>query len=1048
MSLTTQQLEAAQAPRSVAVTAGAGTGKTHMLASRYLHHIETDGLSPLEIVAVTFTDKAAAQLRSRIRETIAASTASNAVIAEVEAGQISTMHALAARICRDFYYIAGIPADFEILDDADSPMWVAAQFEESIGEIDPAIVGELGYTWLGNALRQLMQDPLASEMALARGSANWEVAIRQAADEAQSELISSDAWQNARHTLPSFSGASGDLLETSREDALIAIANAEGGRNIAEALGVLKSVRTNVGTAKNWIDGGKDDIQACLRDLKANVSELFEQATLQFTADESELGRQLKLLEGAFEQLRTSLQAAKLRQRVLDFSDLEVYALKALRDPSVRAHYAARWRAFLVDEFQDTNPVQADILKLLTAGIILTIVGDEKQAIYGFRGADINVFSEFRSLILSTEGGKEVPLSRTFRSHAPLVDTMNRIFAPVLAELRQDLEADRSEPRTGVSAPFITVNVVEKIEGTYKRQQLVVEARFIAEKIREITNSGEIQYGDIAILSRAWAPLDVYADVLAAEGIPAVHAGGGSLLATREALDACAAIDFLAYPHDDIPLATLLRSPFFAVSDKMLFEFVSAAPQGISWWAALGTCDIGELERAYSVLSRVLAARVRKRPSELLNLLDDLTGYSAVVSNLAHGSRREADWRGMLALLRKQEMGGRGDIFGLSRYFKQLFDAEIDIPRPPLDSKNAVSLMTVHKAKGLEWPVVFIPDLARDVKTAIEPLMIDTELGVAFQMESDGYEKTEPSIYKLLKKRKVDRESEESKRVLYVAMTRAEEKVVLSATKEKGHAVDLLRPGLQAAGIPDEQIPYRDALAIPPAPGEPKPFVMPERIQIEPLRVGLTSIPVTALTAYAQCPKRFHYRYVTGHPGLGEGFATASSIGTLAHKALELDLDDLESLRPFADGLENAQVNTALELARAFRSANCFAEVRGMEVQKEVQFRYQAGPVTLYGTADLVGPDFVLDFKTDSGMSPEEHRFQLWAYARALGKPKAYIAYLRHDVLYKFENADLAEIDGQVSELIEGIVNGKFVATPDEDTCRWCSYKEICSFRV
>ena len=975
MSLTPQQLEAAHAPASVAVTAGAGTGKTHMLASRYLHHLEKVGFSPLEIVAVTFTDKAADELRSRIRATIVLSDSGDDVVAEVEAGQISTLHALAARVCRDFFYVAGLPANFEILDETDSPMWVAAQFEESIAKIDPAIVGELGYTWLGNALRQLLLDPLASEDALVCGSAGWQLAIEQASYRAMLELTSSQAWINAAATLPLFVGADGDLLETARVNALNAMANAKERSNIPEALSVLKTVKTNVGTAKNWIDGGKDEIQQSLRDLKTAVLEFIDQATLQFTENEVELARQLELLRIAFSQVRTDLQAAKLRQCVLDYSDLEVYALKALQQPEVRAHYSVRWKAFLIDEFQDTNPIQAQILKLLTDGTVLTIVGDEKQAIYGFRGADINVFSDFRNRILATEGGKEVSLSRTFRSHAPIVDTMNRIFAPVLAELRQDLEADRSEPRTGVTGPFITVNVVEKIEGTYKRQQLVVEARFIAEQLREITASGEIKYGDIAILSRAWAPLDVYADVLAAEGIPAIHAGGGSLLTTREALDVCSVIDFLAYPHDDIPIAALLRSPFFAVSDKTLFEFVSSAPKGEPWWVALGTCNLDELSRPYDVLAQVLKARAGMVPSELLRLLDDLTGYSAIIANLAHGPRREADWNGMLALLRKQERGGRGDVFGLSRYFKQLLDAAIEIPRPPLESRQAVSLMTIHKAKGLEWPVVFIPDLARDVRMAVEPLMIDSELGVAFQMESDGYEKVEPSIFKLLKRRKIDRESEEGKRVLYVAMTRAKEKIVLSATKDKGQAIDLLRPGLLAAGIADEPIPYHDALAIPPAPGEPEPFVVPQTVQIEPLRLGLTSIPVTALTAYAKCPMRFRFRYVMGHPGLGAGFGAASSIGTLTHKALELNSENIESLLPFASGLDLGQVTAAFDLAQSFRTEDCFSDVRGMEVQKEVSFRFEAGGVTLYGSADLVGPDFVLDFKTDSENAPRRTPF-------------------------------------------------------------------------
>ena len=153
--LTGEQNRAAEAVGSVAVTAGAGTGKTSMLAARFLHHVRQDGLSPLSIVAVTFTEKASAELRSRIRKTLKSETQDEQIVAEVEAAQISTMHSLASRICRDFYDLAGIPADFTILDDVDSPLWTAEKFDEAVGGIDRSIVEELGFNWLTNALKVL-----------------------------------------------------------------------------------------------------------------------------------------------------------------------------------------------------------------------------------------------------------------------------------------------------------------------------------------------------------------------------------------------------------------------------------------------------------------------------------------------------------------------------------------------------------------------------------------------------------------------------------------------------------------------------------------------------------------------------------------------------------------------------------------------------------------------------------------------------------------------------------------------------------------------------
>ncbi len=1046
MDPTPQQAEAAHAPTNVAVTAGAGTGKTRMLAWRYLHHVQQDGLSPLEIVAVTFTDKAADELRSRIRTTIECSNLGTDVAAQVEASQISTIHALAAKICRDFYDIAGLPSDFVILDDEESAMWSAAQFEKAMGGIDPSIIEELGYTWLSSVLRQLLADPLASETALSCDTSLWRGVIEDAVAAEISELRSTDAWVAAMESLSRYSGKASDKLEGARLQALEAIANIESGMAISESIEVLCALKTHVGTAVNWDSDDREIVKTYLSELKQAVKESKGPLQLSYGELDETLRRQLELVRAAFVQARTFLQNTKLAEGRIDFADIEDYALRALRDRRVVDHYTARWRAFIVDEFQDTNPVQAEMIRALSSTATLTVVGDEKQSIYGFRGADVAVFKDFNDAIVEG-GGKNVPLTRTYRSHSALTNTVNDIFSPVLGDLHQGLDAQRELPIAGISEPFVSVNIVEKVSGAYKSQQQVIEARFIADQIRALTDSGQIKFSDIAILSRAWAPLDVYSDILAAFGIPAVHAGGGSLLTTREALDACAVLDFLAFPHDNIPLATILRSPFFAVSDTTLFHYVeSLRGSGFSWWDGLRSTELPELQYAYSVLGQVL--ETSRAPADSLRELDRLTGYRAVLANLPHGSRREADWDGMLALIRKHEKAGRPDACSLSRFFKYLLDAEVEISRPPLNAHDAVSLMTVHKAKGLEWPVVFIPDLSRDVRlNTTEYLIIDSELGVTFKVEQeDEADRLEPAIYTLAKKRLVDREREESKRVLYVAMTRAQDKVVITATKEKGHALELLRPGLEAVGIVDQPIHYADELAIAPAPGEPAAFDIPETTWIEPLSTGLTSIPVTALTTFARCGAQFRFRHVLGNPGLGEGTATASSIGTLTHIALEHEVKAAEQLRGYAPNAAVDEIETAMYLANAFRQ-DVFDQVRVVDAQKEVSFRAKIGRVTLFGTADLVGDDFVLDYKTDATMKPEEHRFQLWAYARALGKKNAYIAYLRHGVLHHFDEQELMELDIVGDEMLEGIAGGIYVAAPSEDACRYCLYQELCSER-
>jgi len=209
MELNPDQKRAVQAVGSVAVTAGAGTGKTAMLAKRYVHHVVEHKLSPLQIVAATFTDKAAAELRSRIREEMQ-KTGNDVQTAEVDAAQISTIHSLAARICRDFYDIAGIPADFTLMDETEAGMRSVIWFREAVSKIDPAIIDRLGYSWLISALQELFRDPIASAEAFERGSSRWKDAIEAARHQAVLKLQRCQAWLDAENILERYSGTAAD----------------------------------------------------------------------------------------------------------------------------------------------------------------------------------------------------------------------------------------------------------------------------------------------------------------------------------------------------------------------------------------------------------------------------------------------------------------------------------------------------------------------------------------------------------------------------------------------------------------------------------------------------------------------------------------------------------------------------------------------------------------------------------------------------------------------------------------------------------------------
>jgi ATP-dependent helicase/nuclease subunit A len=910
--LTPEQERAATESGSLAVTAGAGTGKTHMLAARYLHHLR-EGLSPLEIVAVTFTEKAAAELRARIRQEVAESFISPqqvafqaagaggaqaggpgaggfgaARLAEVEAAPISTLHALAARICREHPQEAGVASGFAILDELEGPLWTVERLDACLDQLPAAALQQIPYSLARAALEAFLGDPLMAEQALERDPSAWPELIAAARDEALRELVADPEWQRAGELLSRFSGSAGDAREEARGVALQAVLDLESGAAARPALEALSGVSLRGGSKKQWPDGGFEEVTDALKLLRERVRIALKEGlvALELGPADDRLAAMLSSVRDLYRQVRERMEQAKRQSRALDYSDLEVHALRALEQPAVRRYCHERWRAFLVDEFQDTNPVQAMLLDRLTEEAIVTLVGDEKQSIYGFRRADATVFRRFRAQVVG-RGGVACELALSFRAHAELVTTCNSLFRPVLGELHQELRGHRETPPH--AGPHVQLHLVSAGHGL-KEDRRRLEAARMASLLRAFLETGllihdrhsdqcrPVRPGDIAILSRAWEPLDSYGEALAAARIPTVHMGGGSLLSTREAKDGWVLLRFLADPDDDLALAAVLRSPFFAVGDDDLLRFAESLPDPRPhWWPALGvrrsaigirgpdsspiesgvarepqsessaSASIGAgalwagrfqsaLQRAAEALAELLRAGDSEPPSRLLQLADRCTGYTAVIANLAGGGRRMADWRGFEALVRQLESGG-SDLFTVVRRLRRLQQAEIDVPRPRLEAADAVTLMTIHGAKGLEWPVVVIPDLTRRGQNKSPRVLFDPEIGVGLRLADEEGAVQKPALFTLLEARQRRREEAEARRLLYVAATRARDRLLLTAPDDRGGLLDLLQPGLAASGVACVTIPTDLDLSggAPPEPPLPPPA---EQVLTEPAGQG------------------------------------------------------------------------------------------------------------------------------------------------------------------------------------------------------------------
>jgi ATP-dependent helicase/nuclease subunit A len=247
----------------------------------------------------------------------------------------------------------------------------------------------------------------------------------------------------------------------------------------------VSNLKLNMGSVRNWGEGELEEVKEAIKVMRELVRCELERKiiTLRLGPADERLAEAIPTLNDAFRSTREFISSTKRRARVLDYADLEVHALRALEHEEVRVYYRERWRAFLVDEFQDTNPVQSELLDRLTEGAKLTVVGDEKQSIYGFRRADVTVFRHFRERILS-EGGSEALLATSFRTHAGLMRTFNVAFSPMLGDLHQDLKAHRQQPPH--EAPHVRACAIEAQGKVPKAKLQRAEAAHIARLVRQM----------------------------------------------------------------------------------------------------------------------------------------------------------------------------------------------------------------------------------------------------------------------------------------------------------------------------------------------------------------------------------------------------------------------------------------------------------------------------------------------------------------------------------------------------------------------------------
>ena len=826
------QPSAEQAPaitargRDVVVTAGAGAGKTLTLVARYLALL-AEGVPLRSIIAITFTEKAAREMRNRVRDEVrryleTPGLASSEherwqeVYSGLDAARISTIHGLCAEILRGHPAEACVDPRFTVLDEGHGSLLHRQAVEEALvwaaedRELVPlfALLGERGFR---GALDTLLRDRLEAAEVFAEMPgdvlAHWRAALAARQTAALAALLTDPDWQDAAAIVHGAAATKADdLLEIQRQMASAALHEAEAANDLDHrltALARLAEINLRGGSVKAW-PGGKEQLDAVKAAVKALQESWKNTSTLHLalTPLDERLATAMPGLRACFQFAAERYGALKRAREALDFDDLEAGALALLETNSaVRARWQAETAALLVDEFQDTNDRQRRLVRCLNGdGGKLFIVGDAKQSIYRFRGADVTVFRAERETIARSDGAV-VALDTSYRGHQALIVGLNDLLRPVLGEADDParpwvepfaaLRHHREAAGPGFTAPHIELHLAlgSKGEGGLERAADALAARLAA-----LVESGNVQievkgqpspldYGDIAILCRASTSFAVYENALERAGIPFLTVAGRGFYGRPEIRDLLNALAALADPTDDLALAGLLRSPALALSDAGLYRLCEAcdrADRPTSLWQTLRMSaaelpgeDGGRAARAATIISDLHAQAGRAPVADLLKAFLDATGYRAALLT----TRQVRAARNVAKLLADAHASGLVSVGEFLAYVVELRDSGTREGEARTTAEGAVQIMSVHQAKGLEFPVVVLGDVTYNAPPR-NGLLLDPALGILLPRKDD--DKALPAVYRLGRLTTDDQEAAESDRLLYVAATRAREKLIIS----------------------------------------------------------------------------------------------------------------------------------------------------------------------------------------------------------------------------------------------------------------------------
>jgi ATP-dependent helicase/nuclease subunit A len=746
--------------------------------------------------------------------------------------------------------------------------------------------------------------------------------------------------------------------------------------------------------------------------------------------------------------------AAKAERGLLDFEDLQLGALALLeRYPEMARSYREAFRMVMVDEFQDTNAVQTRVADLL-GGDALCTVGDDKQSIYGFRYADVEAYLAHSERMLSA-GALPVSFARNFRSHRAVLDLVNQVFGSeaLFGGELMPLEHGRDEstaPAWPDDVPRLQAVFVDGAERV--RDGRRTEADEIARRLRDLVDHG-VPAGGMVLLLRALTNADVYAQSLAEQGLDSVVSAGGAFFDRPEVEAVLAMLRVVVNARDDEAAFGFLASGMAGVSDDGLLRLRLAGGDTSAFEAAgragLSPADAAVVGRAAGAVASAKGMLGRAPLGEMIVGVCEQLDYDLHL--LARGAEGRRAYANVLKLVRlasehERSSGGGPAAFLEHLELRRRFD-DRESPAAVADEGAAVvRIMSIHAAKGLEFPVVAVADLGRAIRPATDCFALDPRVdGVVLSLALPGNEKgirpeeRQTALFRELRERMAERELAEEKRLFYVACTRAREALILSGAvggrRDPGDAaqcaIEWLRQGLHVDGAPQagettilldtgtvvnvstvsaekrpetaraaESPPERSPAAVPPPQEALTSGIVAPLAAAVPVAIAPTvpkTVSYSDISLFSACPLRYHVERVArlGMPEKqGHG---ARELGNAVHAALTLVRDGAppsgERLEAIAGqwGLDEESTRRLRDAVAAFSRSGSFrlAYGRGADPLHEVPFAVPVAGTLLIGSMDLLlreGRDaLVVDYKTGNGdVEHAETRYRAQADCYAL----------------------------------------------------------------